>query len=51
MSHSADLISSTLFDNFSFCSLVNPASKIQIATSLLSLNLLIEFISSSNKGK
>ena len=42
MSHSADLISSTFLDNIIFCSLVNPASKIQIAISLLFSKLLIE---------
>ena len=51
MSHSADFISSTLVDNISFCSLDNPASRMQIAILLLSLNLLIELINSSNKQK
>ena len=47
----AGLISSTLVDNTDFCSSVNPASIMQIAVFLLSLNLLIESTNSFNNSK
>ena len=51
MSHSADLISSTFFDNIFFCSSDKPASKMQIAISLLFSKLLIESTNSLSKLK
>ena len=51
ISHSADLISSTFFDNIFFCCSDKPASKIQIAVSLLFSKLLIESINSLSNSK
>ena len=51
ISHSADLISSTLVDNIDFCSSVNPASSTHIAASLLFSKLIIESINSFNSSK
>ena len=47
----ATIFAILLLNNFFFCSEVKPASKTQIATFSLSLNLLIESINSSSSGK
>ena len=51
MSHSADLISSTFLDNMSLCCSDRPASKMQIAVSLLFSKLLIESTNSLSNSK